>query len=35
MRTQRPRYAAQIDDKLDVVRSGNALNLLLWPIAAD
>jgi DNA polymerase-3 subunit epsilon len=29
------RFAAQIDDKLDAVRSGNALNLLLRPIAAN
>ena len=28
------RFAAQIDDKLDAVRSGNALNLLLRPIAS-
>ena len=28
------RFATQIDDKLDAVRSGNALNLLLRPIAA-
>jgi DNA polymerase-3 subunit epsilon len=29
------RFAAQIEDKLDAVRSGNALNLLLRPIAAN
>ena len=29
------RFAAQIDDKLDAVRSGSALNLLLRPIAAN
>src|SRR3984893_16229993 len=28
------RFAAQIDDKLDAIRSGNAFNLLLRPIAA-
>ena len=28
------RFATQIDEKLDAVRSGNALNLLLRPIAA-
>ncbi|RTM14610.1 MAG: exonuclease [Bradyrhizobiaceae bacterium] len=28
------RFAAQIDEKLDAVRTGNALNLLLRPIAA-
>jgi DNA polymerase-3 subunit epsilon len=28
------RFATQINDKLDAVRSGNALNLLLRPIAA-
>jgi DNA polymerase-3 subunit epsilon len=28
------RFASQIEDKLDAVRSGNALNLLLRPIAA-
>src|SRR4030081_925935 len=29
------RFATQIDDKLDAVRSGNALGLLLRPIAAN
>ena len=29
------RFAVQIQDKLDAVRSGNALNLLLRPIAAN
>jgi DNA polymerase-3 subunit epsilon len=29
------RFAAQIDDKLDAVRSGSALNLLLRPLAAN
>jgi len=29
------RFAAQIEDKLDAVRSGSALNLLLRPIAAN
>jgi DNA polymerase III subunit epsilon len=29
------RFAAQIDNKLDAVRSGHALNLLLRPIAAN
>jgi DNA polymerase-3 subunit epsilon len=29
------RFAAQIDDKLNAVRSGSALNLLLRPIAAN
>jgi DNA polymerase III subunit epsilon len=28
------RFAAQIKEKLDAVRSGNAFNLLLRPIAA-